>query len=517
MDSFEELGIAPELVEALAAEGIERPTPLQESATPLLRQGNNLVLAAGPGAGLLVAWAVPILERVTAAEAGARVLVMAADRESALRLAESIGRLARDTGHTSAALGTSWAFPDRAHILVATPADLIQAVRGGTVSLEQVEAWIIDQAQNLERLGGLDPLEEILQFLPSGAQRVVSALPLTPGVADFAERHLKRTLTVPRPHDAAATPRRGSVRYRVVREPSEDALAPVVAELFESGARHVLVFCRSEDRAADIGDRLTLRGFPAGAPGELDAPVWLGVDALEARAAMEGAEGVVVLSADVPPDEDTLDRRHGISPDGVVLTLGREVEHLKDVARRTGYGLVPFPGQTRRSTSVLAELQETLEEALESEDIGAYLVALEPVLEKHDPAEVAAAAVALLRRKAPPAKAPPVREDVAASPSSTPSWAKLFVSVGSRDGLVPGDLLGAVTGEAGVPGETVGKIDIRESHTLLEVHAAVAQKVIKALNGITIRGRAVRADFDRPRRGAPAAGRRGPPRKGRDD
>jgi ATP-dependent RNA helicase DeaD len=77
----------------------------------------------------------------------------------------------------------------------------------------------------------------------------------------------------------------------------------------------------------------------------------------------------------------------------------------------------------------------------------------------------------------------------------------LFISVGERDGLRPGDLLGAITGEAGVDGREVGKIDIRESHSVVEVHDDVARKVIKALNGTTIKGRSVRADFDRPRRG----------------
>jgi ATP-dependent RNA helicase DeaD len=80
--------------------------------------------------------------------------------------------------------------------------------------------------------------------------------------------------------------------------------------------------------------------------------------------------------------------------------------------------------------------------------------------------------------------------------------------VGERDGLRAGDLLGAITGEAGVDGRSVGKIDIHESHTLVEVHDGVARTVIKALNGTTIRGRAVRADFDRPRRG-PAPRRSG--------
>ena len=511
MDSFEDLGVTPELVEALSAEGIEVPTPLQEAAIPLLRKGNNLVMAAGPGSGILAAWAVPVLERVATEGSGARILVLTADRDTAARLAESLARLSRDTGHVVAALGVSWALPERAHVLVGTPADLLAAVHADTVSLDAVEALIVDQAQAIESLGGLEPIEEVLQFLPTGAQRVLSALPVTPAVADFSERHMKRTLTVPGAHDARGTPQRGAVRYRVVHEPAEEGLAGVVAELFEQGARHVLVFCRNEDRAADIGDRLTLRGFVAGAPGEADAPVWLGVDPLEARQALDGAEGVVVVSADVPADPDMLDRRHGISAEGVVLTLTREVAHLKDVARRTGYGLIPFPSPSTRAASAFEDLRAMLEGALASEDVGTYLVALSPLFEEHDPAEIAAAAVALLRRKTPAHPGVTSRAGAPTSPATTPSWAKLFVSVGSRDGLVPGDLLGAVTGEAGVPGDTVGRIDIKESHTLLEVHDTVARDVIKALNGITIRGRAVRVDFDRPRRGAPAPGRRKPP------
>jgi len=128
----------------------------------------------------------------------------------------------------------------------------------------------------------------------------------------------------------------------------------------------------------------------------------------------------------------------------------------------------------------------------------------------NDPTEVAAAAVALLRERKPATE--PVASRPAATPEepgTTPAWAKLFISVGERDGLRAGDLLGAITGEAGVDGRQVGKIDIHESHTVAEVHDSVARKVIKALNGTTIRGRAVRADFDRPRRGAP------PPRRPR--
>jgi len=517
VDSFEDLGVAPELVEALTAEGVEVPTPLQEAAIPLLRKGNNLVMAAGPGSGLMAAWAVPLLEQTDAEEPGTRLLVVTSDRETAGRLAESLARLARDTGHTVASLGSAWALPQRAQVLVGTPADVVAAAGSGTVTLDAVAAVVFDQAQAIERLVGLDQLEQILQFVPAGAQRVLSALPTTPAVQDFIERHLKRTLTVPAAHDPASTPPRGAVRYRVVTEPTDDALADLVEELFEQGTRHVLVFCRSEDRAADIGDRITLRGYVAGAPGDTDVPVWLGVDALEARSAIEDRAEVVVVSADVPTDPDALDRRHGISGDGVVLVLPREVAHLKDVTRRTGYTLTAFPAAPRGGADPVRDLHATLEGALASEDIGPYLLALAPLFERHDPAEVAAAAVALLRRRAPLPGVPAPSAPRVGAAAGGPAWAKLFITIGSRDGLVPGDLVGAVTGEAGVPGDTVGRIDIKESHTLLEVHDSVAGKVIKALNGTTIRGRSVRVDFDRPRkqpagpRGGAAAPRRRPP------
>jgi ATP-dependent RNA helicase DeaD len=349
-------------------------------------------------------------------------------------------------------------------------------------------------------------MEKVFEYLPSGTQRILSALPMTPGVSDFAERHLKRTVTVP-PADTGDVPARGEVRFRITPEPREAGALRVIEDVLAEGARHVLAFCRTEDRAADLGDYLTLHGFVAGAPGDPDVPVWLGVDALEARDAVTDFEDVVVVSCDVPSDPDSLDRRHALSGRGVVVVLPREVTHLKRLGRRTGYGTVPFPPPAR-DFDPMAGLRATLEAAMESEDTAPYMLALEPLLERHDAVEIAAAAVALLRRKSTASATPATPPDRLAhgkdaGPSAVPSWSKLFVSVGERDGLSKGDLLGAITGEAGVPGDAVGRIEIRESHTLVEVHSDVAQKVIRAVNGTTIRGRSVRADFDRPRKGPP--------------
>lgn len=510
MKSFEDLGISPELTEALAAEGIEAPTPLQEDAVPVIAKGNNLVLNAGPGSGVFAAWAVPLLERIEPAGEGPKVVVLCATRDIANRLAESTARLSNISGHAVAALGGSWVLPEQADLLFATAGDLLDAVGTGSAAVGGAEVVVVDQAHLIDGTTGLAGVERVFDYLPEGTQKVLTALPITDNVADLVERWFKRTMTVPSP--AGDVPERGRVRFRIAPEPTEAAALAVVAELLGEGARHALVFCRNEDRAADVGDYLTLHGYAAGAPGDTDMPVWLGVDALEARAAAKDTEGLVVVSCDPPADSDTLDRRHSIGDDSVVIVLPRELAHLKNLGKRTGYDTVPFPPPARPSSSV-EQLRAQIEQAVAEEDIGPYLLALEPLFERHDPAEIAAAAVALLRRHrdTPVVPAEPApRVSAAASAPSTPSWAKLFVGVGERDGLRKGDLLGAITGETGVAGDAVGKIDIHESHSLVEVHDNVARQVIQAINGTTIRGRAVRADFDRPRKAPPPG--RGPRR-----
>ncbi|HCW79329.1 MAG TPA: hypothetical protein DG084_09440, partial [Gemmatimonadetes bacterium] len=102
--------------------------------------------------------------------------------------------------------------------------------------------------------------------------------------------------------------------------------------------------------------------------------------------------------------------------------------------------------------------------------------------------EVAAAAVALLRKQSGSADHAKTHgsSTAAARAPGTPSWSKLFVGVGERDGLSKGDLLGAITGEAELTGDSVGRIEIRESHSIVEVHESVARKVIQALNGTSL-------------------------------
>lgn len=512
MASFESLDLAPELVEALASEGIESPTRLQEQLIPVVRRGNDVVALAGPGSGILAAYAAPLLERLPPEGEGPLALILASSTERAEALAESVGRLAMVTGHRVAALGPLWVLPDRAQVVTATPDEALARLRSGHLSLERIQALVLDDAAGMAASGALAAAETLCEGLQAAAQRVVVCLPLTEAVETFVAAHLRKAVHVPpRAAEGAESPTyRGEVQALEFDGSREEAALRAVAHLLEQ-ARHVMVFARNEDVAADLGDFLGLRGYRAGRPGDTDMPVWLAASSLEGRTALDEADAdeVAVLSADVPGDADALDRRHGAGRGGAVLTLPREQAHLKAIAQEAGYGVAvrPLPAPSVRPSG-LARLLDQLAEAAGTQDVEAYRALLEPVFEKHGAATVAAAAVALLRERA--AAAPSVTE-VPPPPDRVQTFVRLFVSVGKRDNVGPGDLVGAIAGEAGIDAARIGRIELKDSFSLVEVEQSVADRVIKGLNGTSIRGRAVRVDYHREERGSGGrGGSRGP-------
>jgi ATP-dependent RNA helicase DeaD len=218
-------------------------------------------------------------------------------------------------------------------------------------------------------------------------------------------------------------------------------------------------------------------------------------------------------------DADELDRRHGgHSTPGVVLVYARELPHLRRTAREAGYALEPPPTASASLNLSASDFLARVERALEEGDLLPQHLLLEPLVERWSASEVAAALSLLLREQMhaasrDPAKAArpePERAEASVGPKPQ-AWVRLFLSVGTRDGIGAGDLLGAIIGESGVAGDQVGRIDLKDTFARVEVHEGAAEKVIRALNGTTIRGRSVRADFDRSDSRAKGGPGGGPP------
>lgn len=518
MSGFEEINLPIEVVEGLLVEGAEDPTRLQEDAIPVLLRGNSVVLAAGPGAGTLWAWAAPILSRAMEEPTPGSVLVLTRSSAHADALAEAVGRLATSIGLRVAGEDAGWVLPELAHVRVLSAETAARRLGASRLDLAPVKAVVIDAGTTADALA---PASLVLEAIEPAVQRVVVALPLGPAIDEFAEQHLRKAVHVPpRPTEGTDSGgiARGEIALVEVAEDRDEAAVREVARRLAS-TDHVAVFTRSEDAAADLADRLQVRGIASGRPGDTDVPVWLVIDPLEAREALRGSESSwVALSHDVPADEDELDRRHS-GADSVVLALPREIPHLRATARRGGYTLTPAEPAPVPGAGI-ADTVAVLEAALDEQDVDAYLALLEPVFRAHGTARVAAAAVSLLRAKV--AAAPNTtasRPTASAAPSTSGAdgeFTMLFVSLGSKDGMRVGDLVGAIIGETGVSSDAIGKIDLRETFSRVEVANAHVDQVVSKMNGTTIRNRSVRVDLDRSERGGGGAPRRGGGRPRRD-
>lgn len=528
--SFEGLGLAPVLADRLAELGIDDPTRFQRFAVPLLRRGNNVVARAGPGAGTLVAYGAPLLDRLPLDDeeggGGPAGLVLVPTADAADALARSLAGLALATGHAVAALDGAWRNPEGSHVLFAEPRRALAAVRDSRLKLDALRSFVVDGSAAIRSLGEWEAVETLLGLVSDGVQRVVLGEPLEDEVEDFAERHLGRAMRYPpkaAPGEEESPPGRGVLRYVATEGDREETLARVVeVELYE-GDLPLVVHCRGDADAASVLETLSARGWEAGGPGE-EVPVRVASEGAGSGETPDpGGDAGVTISYGVPPDDDALLRRHGGSGRATVLAAPRELPHLRALAERSGFQLRPFPlpASSRRRSETDA-FRSRVREALQERDLGPYLLLLDPIFRHASPEEVAAALAALLRTggaapagaDAPPGApagsgaGPPSGRGAARRGDEGPAWTRLFLSLGEKDGTRPGEIVGTITGEVGIDGSRIGKIEIRDTFSLVEVDRAVAERVIESLNGTTIRGRALRVDYDRKTGGRPRPRRR---------
>jgi ATP-dependent RNA helicase DeaD len=321
----------------------------------------------------------------------------------------------------------------------------------------------------------------------------VVAASLTPDVETLIERYARRARRVLAPVSEADRPT--SIDYVTVSASSR--LSALVRLLDELDPGSALVFVRDESSEERVRELLRSLGYS-----RTDSAI------RAARVAEPGTELVVLY--DLPASREELREALGAEPRRVVaLVQPRQLASLRALAAEGSVNPIALQGAADRARERDAAARAELRAVLATGEFGRELLALEPLLEEYDGIEVAAAALRLLERERSAKPAP------AAEPRTPVSkMVRLFVNVGSRDQIRPGDLMGAITKQAGITSADIGKIDVRESHSLVEVAPGAAVTVVDKLTGTSIRGRraVARIDTERP----PRAGARNTADRGGD-
>lgn len=580
MATFAELGLSEQLVTSLSALGFEEPTPIQEAAIPAILAGRDVLGQAATGTGKTAAFALPLIERwALGAEPGApMILVLTPTRELCLQVSESFHSYGRDAGLVVTPIygGQEYGRQIRAlkrgtHVVVATPGRALDHISRGTLNLEEINAVVLDEADEMLDLGFADELDAIFAALPEHVQTALFSATLPPRIARIADEHLNNPERISIAREVTPegeAPRVPQIAYVVPRSYRTAALGRI---LDLEDPELAIIFARTRNEVDELTEALRVRGYSVEAlHGGLDQPTR---DRVMRRARSGQLDAVVatdvaargidlenlthVINFGIPASFETYVHRIGrtgrAGRTGTAITLIEPREHrqLRALERftRSTIEMRTVPSATDVQAKRLEVMRGSIEELLSAEGLDRFRVVVESLCEEHDPMDVAAAAVRFAfeseggaddtteipafaarerrerrdggerseRREYAPREDRPRREPRAPEPGMT----RLFIGAGRMSGIRPGDIVGAIANEANVSSRAIGAIDISDRFTLAEVDESIAEQVIDALQGVRFKGRTVTVRLDnggrREEQGDRADGWERPRRGGRYD
>lgn len=523
--TFAELGLSEATLKAISDLGFETPTPIQGMAIPKLLTGCDFVGLAQTGTGKTAAFGLPLIERIDPALSVPQALILAPTRELAVQVAKGLHDFSRQSGLKVVPVYGGQPIDRQmralrfgAHIVVGTPGRVLDHLRRGSLQLGSIKVCVLDEADEMMALGFTEDMEAILGELPEERQLVFFSATMAPRVRIIAEKFLRNPVRVEIVARQRTLETTNQTYYEVPSGKKEEALARVL-DMETPGS--TIVFCRTRQETASLSEALQLRGYSAepihGDMGQTErervlrrfregqADLLIATDV--AARGLDIDSVTHVINYDVPYDvEQYIHRigrtgRAGRSGDAITLVYHRERRQLANIERLIGSKIeparIPSPGDIarRRRESFMESVAAVLESGSHLDMEGAAIA----LAEEFDPVDVAAAALHLLwKERHQESSSLDPEEAYAGQEQPEAGMARLFVGMGRAEGLRPGDLVGAITNEAGLGGREIGVIEILDRSAFVEVPQAQADAVVEALMRTKLRGRSVKVEPARP-------------------
>lgn len=547
MSTFDDFGLDPRIADAVSALGFETPTPIQEGAIPVLMAGRDVIGSARTGSGKTAAFGLPLMERVKEGGPGVRALVLAPTRELAMQVAEALNTFGAGVPARLLAIygGAPYgpqlkALKRGVSVVVGTPGRVIDHMERGTLDLSGVEMLVLDEADEMLRMGFIDAVEQVMASLPESRQIALFSATMPLPIQRIAERFLVDPLSLPVEDDGVE-----HIEQCYLRVPQRKKLAALVRVLLGTARGTTLVFARTRSGCAEVAAALAAKGIAADAiHGDLSQPARQRVIArLKAKrlrvlvATDVAARGIDishighVINLDLPGDLETYvhrigrTARAGAEGSAISFVTPGERRRLQTMQKRLKVTMTEVfaPGDAVlegiRREEIWGELQGHLEP---DQDVRAWLQAL-VTSEGVTAEDVAAAALSCLsgrggrRLEAVPeprvkdaperperrAQERPGRDPEKTLPSDDErqllNEVEVFLSVGRSAGVEVGDIVGAITHEAGVPGSRIGRVSLFDYKCFVGVPKDVAEHLITKHPVLVIRGRSANVALSRGR------------------
>ena len=541
MKTFEELGVNEAIRSAILEQGFEHPMPVQEEVIPyLLGENNDVIALAQTGTGKTAAYGIPVLQKTDATKKATQALILSPTRELCLQIADDLKGFGKyiDGLHVVAVYGGASIITQihelkhGAQIIVATPGRLIDLMERGVVKLENVRNVVLDEADEMLNMGFSDSINTIFEAVPADRNTLLFSATMSKEIEKIAKSYLTdyKEIVVGSRNEGAE-----SVNhiYYLVNAKDKYLALKRIADFYP----HIfaIIFCRTKIETQEVADKLIKDGYNAEAlHGDLSQQqrdltmqkfrqhtVQLLVATDVAARGLDVDDLTHVINYGLPDDVENYTHRSGrtgrAGKKGTSISIihTREKSKVRNIEKIIGKdfvdGELPSPEEICKK-QLYKVMDDIMKTDVDEEQIEPYMKEIDRQFEYIDKEDIIKKMVTITfgrfldyYKNAPQILKPsskrnerPERAERGASGNRRPRKAeagfrRLFINLGKQDGFYPGEIMQFMNHH--IHGrQEVGHIDLLQRFSYIEVPKADAEKVMRALNGISYKGREVRCN-----------------------
>ncbi|MDF2184942.1 DEAD/DEAH box helicase [Grimontia hollisae] len=546
---FRQLDLAENILSALDAIGFVSPTPIQAASIPLLMTGVDALGKAQTGTGKTAAFSLPLLNKLDLGQRKPQAIVMAPTRELAIQVAAEMKALGQKIDGLkvleiyggASIVDQMRALRAGAHIVVGTPGRVKDLINRERLQLDEVHTFVLDEADEMLKMGFVDDVTWIMEQAPESAQRVLFSATMPPMVKEIVDRFLREPARI----DVAGSNRtveKVEQQFWVVKGVEKDEAMSRLLETEETDAS--IVFVRTRQDTERLADWLSARGFKAAAL-HGDIP-----QSLRERTVEHIKRGVIdilvatdvvargldvprithVFNYDIPFDvESYIHRigrtgRAGRAGKAILLVRTNQIRMLRTIERVTSTRMeeIQLPLRDKVAEARLARLAADLHEQKESESLEAFVGLIEKLQEQIDVDTATLAAMLLQRQQGKRPlfyngpdpliaameresrrrdsrrddRAPRERSERGERRSyNAADWDTYQLQVGRDQGVQVKDIVGAIANELGLEKQFIGSIKLATGHTYVQLPKKMPKEILGQLRQLRIRQKATDAQL----------------------
>ena len=554
---FEELQLDDRIIRAITEMGFEEASPIQAQAIPVVLEGRDMIGQAQTGTGKTAAFGLPLLQKVDPKVKKLQAVVLLPTRELAIQVAEELRRFAKFM-HGIKVLPVYGgqdivrqirALKDGTQIVVGTPGRVMDHMRRKTVKMDHVHTVVLDEADEMLNMGFLEDMETILSQLPEVRQTVMFSATMAQAIADIAKKFQKDPVTVRVIKKELTVPKVTQYYYEVKPKNKVEVMCRLL-DMYSP--KLSIIFCNTKRQVDELVQALQGRGyFAEGLHGDLKqvqrdrvmesfrngrTDILIATDV--AARGIDVGNVEAVFNYDIPQDDEYYVHRIGrtgrAGREGKAFSLvvGKEVYKLRDIQRYCKTKIIPqaIPSLNDiteiKADKILDQVQDILNDAdltkivniiekklmeddYTSLDLAAALLKMsmgddnEDIIDNYMPARSLDDLDSYGRNSRGRDRGRNNSRRKGATDRAAVDYvlnggeermARLFINIGKSQRVTPGDILGAVAGESGIPGRLVGSIDMYDGYTFVDVPAEYAEDVLNAMSHARIKGKHIHVE-----------------------